>query len=162
MNLLVIDKINQCINHFLQLYFEDLEIIADIGINFNCYIVKNYIEYALVISEKESNRFLKYLNKHYNCYTNNFFIIALLHEIFHIETYSDNNQFDFIITDLGKKLINWHLLPKSLYYKLPLERKSTAGAVKWINTHTNEIKNLVNELAPLFKEFYKLNNIIDD
>lgn len=124
----------------------------------------NHIEYSLVCV---ANNLVAWnaLLEELNCkYVIDPFFSCFLHELGHAQTYP---SFDDDIIDEDeeiKQLMQEN--PASfaedldnIYFHLPMEIVATKWAVDFINTHPNEVRNLISAVSPLIQDFYKLNKI---
>lgn len=91
------------------------------------------------------------------------FFSIFLHELFHSITYPEllDEEIDES-EDIKNQLMEKENFTKEdywLYYNLPMEIVATQGAVNFINTHPNEVRDLISAVSPLIQDFYKLNKI---
>lgn len=121
------------------------------------------IYYSLVASNTNLKLWNKLLISLGCQYTIDPFFTAFLHELFHGVSYPE--LLDEEIDDsenIKNQLVEKETLSEEdywLYFHLPMEIAATQGAVDFINTHPNEVKDLISTVSPLIQDFYKLNKI---
>lgn len=148
-------EVSDAINNFV-LQFDCEAFVAP---DFYCDINSNSIFYSLLVPENGAKEFMDSINQHNPIITMDIFLWSLLHEIFHVMTYDDLTDEELDYCAHIKDLINKGEVDPEEYYKLPIEYLATEQAVKYANTHINELANFWNELQPLLFRFYELNDI---
>lgn len=144
-----IQKINTIINRYLA----PLGYRANYGADFCCDVEKGVIYWTLYTPLNVDEWFMDFARNNglkYECGT---FILALFHEIGHLETYNLNSDkiLDYceeqkeLITDEMAKTKKWN----DFYFNLPIEKRATRWAIRFINAFPEECKILNDKVAKI-------------
>lgn len=154
----------------LKLVQEVEAVINDFTSQFDCTAVmdtdfyvdvnKNLIHFSFCTSEKSDKEFMETVYRCNPRVTMDTFLWALLHEIFHVETYDDLTEEELDYCHDMKDLIAKEEIDPMEYYNLPIEKLATEGAVRWANSHVDELAAFWGKLQPVLMNFYKVNNFI--
>lgn len=155
MELKGIETLEMIVNDFVKQF----DCVASLSSDFWVDINKNHIYFSLFCTEESNREFMSTVNKCNPKVSMDIFLWGLLHEIFHVETYDDLTEEELDYCYKVKHLIEENKIDKMEYYNLPIERLATEGAVKYANTHIEELADLWKKLQQAILKFYELNDI---
>lgn len=150
-----IQEINNILNEFL----EEFECTADIGTDFEYIYVENKIHYALVVADKMEQGFMRSVERLNPLVKCDIFLWSFLHEIGHNETIEELTDEESDISNITKEWIAAGAVPPDAYYDCPDERMATEWAVRYANSHIEELMNFWSKLQKAIINFYKINDI---
>lgn len=149
------DNITKVINKFL----EPFELKSAAGTDFAYYYTDNIVEYTLVVSARMDRMFREFAETLGLIHKVDVFLLSLLHEVGHHETYDELDDADITYSADIKATLTTNDCDVETYFNLPDEYAATEWAVNYINTHTAEVASLWQELQPAILQFYIDNNI---
>ena len=149
-------ELTAVVNNFTQQF----DCVAEISDTFWVDVATNTVYFSLFYEKREEEEFMSTV---YRCNPKvemNIFLWSLLHEIFHVETYDDLTEEELLYCVDVKENIQRGLVNPLEYYDLPIERMATEAAVKWANTHINELAEFWTQFLDATMRFYQLNGIV--
>ena len=154
-----LNKITEVLDRYLAKF--DCECIG-VDTDFYCYPDTKEVAYSLTFvadNDKYFNKLFKHLGLKYNADP---FILALYHEIGHCMTWNNFNKIDIAYIKIAKAIIDNgkpNKIKRIIYPILLDEYKATKWACKYINSHPQEIKAMLENIQPLILQFYKENGL---
>lgn len=139
------DTINAIVREFVRSFDEEYD--CRMSTNFCACLTENTIEWSLLFVEPAGEAFYNNFIARYPAASNlNFFMLAILHEIGHLET-----EWEMVddIDERNKELSNEE------YFKLFNERIATDWAGEWIENNTITAHNINEKFNKVLNEFYK-------
>jgi len=121
-----------------------------VGEDFSFFNDDNLITVAFVLSDASATSFLNHVNHLYPNVKADIFLWSLFHEIGHCETVDEFDQEDW---DSYYNAISVKISDED-YYDLPIEAAATDWAAHYLVSHSAEVAELWNQLAPAIKKVY--------
>lgn len=141
----------QKINRILNKYLADFGYKIHYGSDFCCNVATEEIYWTLYTPINADKWFMEFAKKNglkYECGT---FILALFHEIGHLETYDKLSDKVLDYCEEQKELIVGEYAETKegnmRYFNLPIERRATKWAIRFINTFPEFCKEINDTVA---------------
>lgn len=147
------------ITNILNKYLEKFELTAKADTDFAYYPDDNLITYALVVSERMNEMFMKAVNSISKDIKADIFLLSLMHEIGHHETWDLLEDEEIEESEIIKECAAVDDSVNEAYYFAPDEYAATSWGVNYILEHQAEVASLWEELQPAILKFYEINNI---
>lgn len=156
------DNISEILNDYLSEH--NFDCYAELGTDFAYWDGESKITYALVTPTQQDEWFKEYAESvglEYDCGN---FVLSFFHELGHEETnyIIDEDEEQEIMEEKDRMCADCGFSDreKAMYYfQLPDEKLATQWAVEYINSNYDDIKELVDKLAPAVVDFYRDNGI---
>lgn len=138
--------------------------------DFSYWYVEEEVHYKLT-QTIEDEWFMEFIKETFGYVPTNSFIMSLLHEVGHHNTYDELEDEDINFSEDEKERISEEMQTadaertKALeweYFNLPDEIVATEWAVDYAVNHTEEIKQMWEEILTALQEFYERNGITND
>ena len=153
------EKITEALNDWLKKY--NFDVCVDyMGSNFQWEWDENLIIYSFLASENTVKVWNEFLDELGCNYIIDQFFSAFLHEVGHSITYWDfeEDELDEYFDDVAwiQESDESSFSEGSLrtYFNLPVEIAATRWAVRFINDNADAVRELVDSVQPLIKEYY--------
>ena len=139
------EPITEVLNSFLAPF--DCE--ACMGTEFSYMTASNTITYTLVITEKSDKAFKEFTDSLFPNIKADTFLWSTLHELGHHETEDDfdDDEWEEYMRRTSSEISDEE------YFNLPIEFAATAWAGYYIESHTEEVARLWNDLTAAIKKF---------
>ena len=142
----IFDKVNTIINNFVSQF----DCYAEAGYDFAYHSDKNLITYSFVVLDDFAESFPRFAESIHPVKAD-IFLWSLLHEIGHHETEDDFTEEE---EEEYREIASSNISAEE-YYNLPIEYAATDWAGEYMETHSAEVAQFWNELAPAIQEVYK-------
>jgi hypothetical protein len=161
-----IAQLENTINNFLERFELVGKLDADFSYEFNTHTVN----YSVVVSDMGSKYFQEFVHAAWpELKSIDTFLISLLHEVGHAETWDFLDEMDIAYADDVKASIEDELADgvtearkKALYFEyfsLPDEYAATEWAIEYLKKHTAQMDLAWTQMSNAIVEFFKTNNI---
>ena len=157
--------INIAFNHWLKKYGFDAR-VRGLDTDFFWYH-DDTISYAFAFAEASANNWCALLEELGCQYEVDIFYSAFLHEVGHSCTYYAFEEEEIEECEEIHRLIceepnTFADTPEYVYTHLPVEYEATRWAVNYINTYPERIKELVRLVGKAVRNFYRINEIVEE
>lgn len=164
-NLKGIEKLEKVINNFLVPF----GLTGSFDTDFSYYYGEDKVTFSLIIPKYANQYFQEFVNSIGADIEVDIFLVSLLHEVGHSETYDDLDDMEIAYSDDIKAEIREELFAgvtedrkKQLYFKyfnLPDERAATEWAIEYIRDNLEKIIVLWKKVQAAIISFYELNEV---
>jgi hypothetical protein len=158
----VLNELNVIIND----YVSQFDLTAELGSDFCYYSRINTIHYALAVVDRAGENFKEFANSLKPNMQVPIFLLSLLHEIGHHETWEVLTDEEISYSTEIKNLIQEEQVftkeTDFIYFNLPDERIATEWALKYIEDNTREIRAFWNKIQNLIVNFYEAYGITEE
>ena len=151
------EYLEQVVQNFLD--SEGLEYTAILGPDFEYEFVTDNVYFAVLVPSEMDKWFMEFAKENGLEYDCGSFLLSLLHEVGHGETYD-------LLTDAEEKKcrkIKSKLTDSKedsfTYFALPDEYEATMWAIEYVNEHKDKLEKFVKKFQKVFKEFLKENEV---
>lgn len=160
-------KLNSVITKQLKTFGISKAVCSD---EFCYYYISEEITYKLT-QTIEDKWFMEFIEETFGYAPTNSFIMSLLHEVGHHNTYDDVEDEDMDFSEDEKERISEEIQTadaeraKALeweYFNLPDEIVATEWAVDYAVNHTKELEDMWQEILKALAEFYERNGVTND
>lgn len=159
------NKLENIINKFLAPF----ELTSCLSSDFSYEFANNRVNFSLVVTDNASTYFQDFIHSMWEEVTIDTFLISLLHEIGHAETWDDLEEDDIAYSDDMKDFIQKELAAgvsearrRELYFEyfnLPDEIAATTWAIEYIHNNSKEIATLWEKVQAAIMLIYELNEV---
>ena len=167
MELKGIDKLTQTVSDIIEYIIGMEDVGVSLGTDFGAFCESNDIEYAIITIKAQNDQFDECAKENFGFLVQDDideWIIALLHELGHLQTWdsipTSVKTSDSIKKFFIGKLSHFPNISKK-YYNLPTEYYATEWACKWARKHHIKYNRIRNAIEPALKEFYTINDVVD-
>lgn len=150
--------LTRCINEFLSQF----GVKATLTDDFCYWHHKNFIEYTLFTTAKCTKDFMASVERCNPIVKADEFLWSLLHEVGHHYTMDSIDKDTYEEIWEIKAEIEKGKIPAYKYYDLLDERLATEWAVKYANTHTEELSKFWEKCQDKILKFYLANGVVDE
>lgn len=160
-----VNKLENTINKFLAPF----ELTSCLSSDFSYEFAKDRVNFSLTVADHASNYFQDFIHSMWEEVTIDTFLISLLHEVGHAETWDDLEDEDIAYSDGMKKFIEDELAAgvtearrRELYFEyfnLPDELAATTWAIEYIKNNAIQLVFDWEIISRAIIEFFKTNDI---
>ena len=163
-----VKELEKVINNFL----EEFDLTGEMSSDFAYYYQSDKITYSLVLPQYADLYYKEFITSVWGDeFLSNIdiFLVSLLHEVGHSETYDDLEDMDIAYADDMKDMISTKLSfgvaearRKELYFDyfaLPDEYAATAWAIAFIKENKSKCEQIWKEMYKAIHKFYMVNEI---
>lgn len=148
----------------LDAYLERFDLTAELGTAFCVYPELGIIQFSIVEDPVSDACFQDFCSKLNPYVHSNGFMNSLFHEIGHVMTLDDFSQTRLAASNAVKAAANvfYKVNPRffnKVYFNLPEERAATEWGLNYIETHSDEVRELWYKLRAAFERCYRLNYV---
>lgn len=160
-----VNKLENTINKFLAPF----ELTSQLSSDFSYEFMNDKVNFSLTVAEHSSKYFQEFVHSLCDEIEADTFLISLLHEVGHAETWDDLEDEDIVYSDDMKNFIQKELAAgvsearrRELYFEyfnLPDEIAATTWAIEYIKENAKQLVFDWENISSAIIEFFKTNDI---